>query len=69
MSTSEYLLVALIVAAAVVVYARYVSTVIRDINATPDSELQHLTRAGWIAVCVALIPIGGLIYLVYGRRR
>ena len=68
-STPEYLVVALLVAGAVVAYLRYVSMLVKDINATPDAELQYLSRSGWIALCILMVPIGALIYLACGRRR
>jgi hypothetical protein len=29
--------------------------------------VRGLTRSAWIVLCVLLIPIGGILYLLYGR--
>jgi hypothetical protein len=29
--------------------------------------VRGLTRAAWIVLCVLMIPIGGILYLLYGR--
>jgi branched-subunit amino acid transport protein AzlD len=68
-TTPQYVVVALIIAVAVVMVLRFLTFCIGDINGTPESQLQYLSRAGWIAVCVLSIPIGGIVYLVCGKRR
>ena len=69
MTTSQLLVVAAVVAVAVVVIARFELLCVRDLNATPESALRHLTRTGWLVVILVLIPLGGLWYLVDGKRR
>jgi len=29
--------------------------------------VRGLTRQAWIVLCVLMIPIGGILYLLYGR--
>jgi hypothetical protein len=29
--------------------------------------VRGLTRQGWIVLCILTIPIGGILYLLYGR--
>lgn len=69
MTTAQYAVVALIIAVAVVMVLRFLVFCISDINATPEAQLQYLSRAGWIAVCVLSIPVGALVYLACGKRR
>ncbi len=40
--------------------------IIRDIL---QSEVQHLPRWGWILVSVVSIPLGGIVYLLIGRKQ
>ena len=68
MSLAQHAAIALVVAVAVVVAVRFEVFCIRDILHTPDSRLRYLTRAGWIAVCLVSIPVGGLVYLYCGKR-
>lgn len=32
------------------------------------SEVRHLPKWAWMLICVASIPLGGVIYLLVGRR-
>lgn len=62
-------LIAVAVVAAIVLVVRFEIVCLKDIARTPDSELRYFTRLGWIAICILSIPIGGMIYLMYGKRR
>jgi hypothetical protein len=31
--------------------------------------VRHLPRWGWVVVCLISIPLGGIVYLLFGRRR
>ena len=33
-----------------------------------DRDLRYLTRPGWIAVILVVIPLGGIAFLYTGRR-
>jgi hypothetical protein len=56
-----------LVAAALVV--RFELFCFRALAATRDSELRYLTRPGWIVVIAFSIPVGGVLFLYYGRAR
>ncbi len=43
----------------------YLGWVIRDIL---RSEVQHMPRWGWILVSIFSIPLGGIVYLLIGRK-
>lgn len=32
-------------------------------------EVQYLPKWAWILICVASVPIGGVVYLLVGRAR
>jgi hypothetical protein len=57
------------VVVAVILAARFVLLCLNDIAGTPDSEFLYLTRRGWVAATIFTIPIGGVLYLLYGKRR
>jgi hypothetical protein len=63
------LIFAVIVVVAVVLTARFVMLCLNDIAATFDSEFRYLARRGWVAATIFTIPIGGMLYLLYGKRR
>jgi hypothetical protein len=62
-------LVLLIIAIAVVAVIRFEVWCVSDILRTPENSFHYLTRRGWIAVCVFLIPVGAIMYLSFGRDR
>jgi hypothetical protein len=31
--------------------------------------VRHLPRWAWVVVCLISIPLGGILYLLFGRRR
>ena len=68
-STLLHYVVIAIIAVAIVTVVRFEVFCLTDIAHTRDDELRYLTRAGWIAVCLVTIPLGGICYLVYGRQR
>jgi hypothetical protein len=58
-----------LVAALVVVGVRFELFCLRELAATRDDELRYLTRPGWIVVIAFSIPVGGILFLYYGRAR
>jgi hypothetical protein len=58
-----------VVAAALVVGVRFEVFCFRQLAATRDDELRYLTRPGWIVVIAFSIPVGGILFLYYGRAR
>jgi hypothetical protein len=58
-----------LVAAALVVGVRFELFCFRQLAATRDDELRYLTRPGWIVVIAFSIPVGGILFLYYGRAR
>lgn len=72
MSTADTLAIAAIVAvavAAVIVIARFESMCLRELATMSDVELRYLTRAGWTAVIIVVIPLGGIAFLYLERAR
>jgi hypothetical protein len=65
-STVEFLVLA---AAAVIVIARFELLCLRELAGTSEVELRFLTRAGWTALIIVAIPLGGIAYLYLGRTR
>jgi hypothetical protein len=57
------------VAVAVVVVARFELFCFRELATTNDNELRYLTRTGWIVVIAFSIPVGGILFVYYGRTR
>jgi hypothetical protein len=63
------LVVIALAAAALVVVVRFELFCFRELAATRDGELRYLTRPGWIVVIAFSIPVGGILFLSYGRAR
>ncbi len=57
--------VLLVVAVAVVAVVRFEVFCLSDI--VHAQRTRYLSRAGWAAVCLVTIPIGGILYLYLGR--
>jgi hypothetical protein len=57
----------LVALALLAVIARFDAVLLKDLAATPDHELNYLTRAGWVVAIVATFPIGPLLYLRIGK--
>ncbi len=62
-------LIALVIAVAVVAVIRFEVFCLTDLARAEDCELRYLSRWAWAAVCLLSIPIGGILYLYYGRTR
>jgi hypothetical protein len=60
-------LTALIVVKAVIAIGKFEVFCLRELARTPDINLRYLTREGWTAVIILMIPLGGMTYLAYGR--
>jgi hypothetical protein len=63
----DAVLVALVVGAAIVVVVRFEVFCLTDI--AQADEVRYLTKPAWVAICLLSIPLGGLLYLIYGRAR
>lgn len=59
----------LLVAVAIVMIVAFEVFCLRDLAKAQDDELLLLNRPGWTVVIVLAIPVGGLGYLFFGRRR
>ncbi len=55
------------IAPIVLLAVAYVAWIVRDILATDEARLKHLPKAGWIAVAILSIPVGGIVYLLIGK--
>jgi hypothetical protein len=49
--------------------ARFVAFCLTDLAQTPDEELRHFTRRGWAMIILVMLPLGGMLYLTYGKAR
>jgi hypothetical protein len=65
----QYVVIAVLIAAAIVGIVRFETFCISDLNRTPDGDLLFLTRAGWFTAILLVIPIGGVAYLYCGKVR
>lgn len=68
-TTAEAAAIAALVAAAVVVIARFEIFCLRELAQANDSDLRYLTRRAWAAAIILMIPLGGIAYLYCGRPR
>jgi hypothetical protein len=39
------------------------------IDAARAEELRYLPRWAWVVICLISVPLGGIAYLILGRRR
>jgi hypothetical protein len=65
----QYAFIAAVVAIAVIVVVRFEVYCVTDIVRADERELRYLSKAGWVAVCLISVPIGGIVYLLCGRTR
>jgi hypothetical protein len=61
-------LIAVIVVVAWTV-ARFAVFCLTDLARTEDWQLRYFTRKGWVIFILLSIPLGGILYLVYGKAR
>jgi hypothetical protein len=47
---------------------RFEEFCVNALASTPDHRLQVLNRQGWIVLILVFIPVGGVMYLTYGRQ-
>jgi hypothetical protein len=59
--------IAAVAAAATAVALRFVWICLSDLARTPDEQLQLFPRTAWALLIVAVIPLGGILYLQYGK--
>jgi hypothetical protein len=62
------LVLAVVVVLVLIAAIEYVRRCLAVLGETPDGRLRYLTRAGWTAVIIFVIPIGGLLFLGFGRE-
>ncbi|BCJ31244.1 PLDc N-terminal domain-containing protein [Actinocatenispora sera] len=52
-----------------VVAAGFAAYCVTDLARADERDLLLLPRMVWVVICVRSVPIGGLAYLLFGRRR
>ena len=62
---NELLLLVLGLVAFVIV--RFEVRCLSDLASTPDHRLRVLDRQGWLVCILVLVPVGGMLYLLFGR--
>ena len=69
MPDAAALITAIIIAALAVAVAlmavRFVQFCLADLART--SHLRYLTRDGWTVLIIVTVPLGGMLYLTYGK--
>ena len=45
----------------------FAGTCLADLARTPEDQVRVLPRAAWAVLIVATIPLGGILYFLYGR--
>jgi hypothetical protein len=65
--TVQVVAAAALVVVVLVAVARFEVFCLDDLAATPDVQLQYLSRTGWFALIVLCIPLGGVLYLYRGK--
>jgi hypothetical protein len=63
------MLIALAITLGLAAIVRFERFCLKDLAQAGDEELLYLSRLGWIVVIAFSIPIGGILYLYYGRPR
>lgn len=63
---SPSLTAALMIAVAATGFAAYC---VIDLARADDRDIVLLPRMVWAAICILSVPIGGIVYLLVGRRR
>ena len=61
------LVITALVVAALVMVVRFELFCLGDLAQTTDADLLYLTRRGWFALIVVVIPLGGILYLYSGK--
>ena len=61
MANATALIPIIIVAVAFVVFCL--------VDVARTEEVRYLPRWGWVVVCLISIPLGGIVYLIFGRRQ
>jgi hypothetical protein len=67
MSRIEIVLTIVLIAALISTIARIDSWLLQDLAKTPDNQLAHLTRIGWIGMILFTFPIGPIVYVRFGK--
>jgi hypothetical protein len=65
----QHALIALVIAVAIVAVVRFEVFCLRDLAKAEDQEQRYLSRSAWVVVIAVSIPVGGILYLFYGRTR
>jgi len=66
-TTAQAAVIAAIVIAAVVAIGRFEVFCLRELAQVSDADLQYLTRRGWAAAIILIIPVGGIAFLFLAR--
>jgi hypothetical protein len=66
-SLLENELLLLLIGLVVFVVMRFEAVCLSDLASRPDYQLRTLNRQGWLVCILFLIPVGGVLYLLYGR--
>lgn len=61
--------IAAFLVALLVAIRRFVLFCLDDLAEATDAELLYLSRPGWKAAIILVIPLGGIVYLYRGRMR
>ena len=69
LSAPQFTLIALAIALSLVTIVRFERFCLNDLAQARDEELRYLSRTAWVVVIAFSIPIGGILYLYYGRPR
>ncbi len=62
------LVVTAVIAVLIVAVVRFEWLCLSALAHSDDRDLRYLTRPGWIAVILVVIPLGGIAFLYTGRR-
>jgi hypothetical protein len=54
---------------AVVGVVRFETFCLGELGSTPDHQLGVLDRRGWVVLILVVVPLGGVLFLLYGRPR
>jgi hypothetical protein len=69
LSTLQLAAVLIVAGLALLAIVRFEQFCLGDLAETPDYRLCCLNRQGWVVLILLFIPLGGVLYLLYGRPR
>ena len=62
------LIVTAVIAVLIVAVVRFEWLCLSALAHADDRDLRYLTRPGWMAIILVVIPLGGIAFLYTGRR-